>query len=64
MNYKRTMYTKPSTAAKEFGVSRQWVYELIRRGELTGTHIAGVRLVIMDDRYKAVKRVTKKRRKG
>jgi hypothetical protein len=57
------MYTKPSLAAKDFGLSRQRIYQLLRDGLLTGAEIAGVRLIIMDDRYKARKRETKRRKR-
>jgi predicted site-specific integrase-resolvase len=50
------MYLKPTDAAKELGVSRQWVYHLIDRGSLNTTEIAGIRLIVQDGQFHAVKR--------
>lgn len=43
-------------AARHLKMSRQWLYELIDRGDLTTAQVGGVRFVLDDDRFKAIKR--------
>lgn len=50
------MYLNPQQAADALKMSRQWLYELIRRGEVATTEIAGRRVVIEDAQFKAIQR--------
>ena len=48
------MYMQITEAAGRLNMSRQWLYELIRRREVSVTEIAGRRVVIEDDRFRAI----------
>ena len=48
------MYLNPKQAADALRMSRQWLYQLINRGEIGTTEIAGRRFVIEDERFKAI----------
>jgi excisionase family DNA binding protein len=48
------MYTI-TNAAKNLGVTRQWIYQLISKGALTTTTIGGVRFIVPDNRYRSIK---------
>ena len=50
------MYMQMQVAAKELGMSRQWLYQLITRGEIATSTVAGRRVVKNDARFKALKR--------
>ena len=50
------MYLNPKQAADALNMSRQWLYQLINRGEVGTTEIAGRRFVLEDDRFKAIQR--------
>ena len=50
------MYLQITQAAKVLKVSRQWVHELINRGEIGTSKIAGRRFVLDDDRFRALKK--------
>ena len=54
------MYLNPQQAADALKMSRQWLYQLIRRGEVTTANVAGKRLVIDDDQFKALRRARSK----
>jgi len=50
------MYLQLTKAAEILGLSRQWLYELIARGEIGVTEIAGRRVVVEDARFRALKK--------
>lgn len=50
------MYLGIQEAARRLGVSRQWLHELIKRGEIGTTEYTGRRVVIDDERFKALRR--------
>lgn len=49
-----------SSAAKLLKLSRVWVYELINRGELATSTVGGLRFVVEDERFKALRRTRAK----
>jgi len=53
------MYLQIKQAAKRLGVSRQWIHELINRGEIGTSNVAGRRFVLDDERFKALIRSRK-----
>lgn len=55
------MYLTITDAAKALHMSRQWLYNMIDRGEINTAMIAGMRLVIKDDLFKSIQ---KKRQKA
>ncbi len=50
------MYLQIGKAAKTLGMSRQWLWTLINRGEIGTADVAGRRFVLEDERFKAVRR--------
>ena len=50
------MYLNPKQAADLLNMSRQWLYELINRGEIGTTEIAGRRFVLEDERFDTMRR--------
>ena len=50
------MYLQMTRAAKLLNMSRQWLYELIKRGEIGTSEIDGRPFVLDDDRFKAIRR--------
>jgi len=50
------MFLQIKQAAKLLDVSRQWVHELINRGEIATGEVAGRRFVLQDDRFEALRR--------
>jgi predicted site-specific integrase-resolvase len=50
------MYLNPKQAAAALKMSRQWLYELINRGEIGTSEIAGRRLILEDERFKALRK--------
>lgn len=50
------MYLQITQAAKLLGVTRQWVHELINRGEIGTSKIAGRRFVLDDERFRTLRR--------
>jgi len=57
------MYLNPKQAAVLLNMSRQWLYELINRGEIGTTEIAGRRVVLDDERFKAIQRYRSKEKR-
>ena len=53
------MYMQISQAAKILNMSRQWLHELILRGEITTEEVAGRRLIVDDRLFKAIQRERK-----
>lgn len=50
------MYLQVTQAAKLLDVTRQWVHELINRGEIGTSTVAGRRFVLDDARFRALRR--------
>ena len=50
------MYLQITEAAKLLNMSRQWVHELINRGEISISVIAGRRLVLNNGQFKALRK--------
>jgi excisionase family DNA binding protein len=50
------MYLQITQAAKRLGVSRQWIHELINRGQIGTSEVAGRRFVLDDERFKLLVR--------
>lgn len=50
------MYLNPKQAAAALRMSRQWLYELIKRGEIGTTEIAGRTVILDDARFKVIQR--------
>jgi excisionase family DNA binding protein len=58
------MYLQITQAAKRLGVSRQWIHELINRGAIGTSEVAGRRFVLDDDRFKLLIRDRRKAKVG
>ncbi len=43
-------------AADALNMSRQWLWELIKRGEIGTAEVAGRRFVLDDERFKVIRR--------
>lgn len=50
------MYLQINQAAEKLGISRQWVWELIKRGQIGTSEVAGRRFVLDDERFKLLQR--------
>ena len=50
------MYIQITEAARLLHMSRQWLYQLIERGEIGTSEIAGRKVVLDDERFKALRR--------
>lgn len=50
------MYLQQKQAAAALKMSRQWVWHLIGKGELTVAEIAGRKFVVADERFQAIKK--------
>ena len=48
-------------AAAILKISRQWVWELINRGEINTSEIAGRRFVLRDKQFRAIERQRSKK---
>lgn len=55
------MYLQIGVAAKMLGMSRQWLHALIERGAVSVSTIAGRRVVVDDEQFRALKRTHHKR---
>ena len=55
------MYLSMQQAAQQLNMSRQWLWELIGRGEITVREIAGRRVVVEDGRFMAIRRKREKK---
>ena len=56
------MYLQITQAAKLLHVSRQWVHELINRGAIGTSLIAGRRFVLDDERFRSMLRERTKKK--
>lgn len=54
------MYLQTQQAADLLGVSRQWVWELVKRQELNTREVAGRPFILNDRRFKALKKKREK----
>ncbi len=59
MAYNAGMYLQVNEAATALKVSRQWVHHLVTTNKLTTATLYGKRLIVMDDRFKAVQKARK-----
>jgi len=50
------MYIQIGKAADALKMSRQWLWHLINKGAIRTGRIAGKKFVVMDDRFRAIKR--------
>jgi len=58
------MYMQQKQAAAALKMSRQWLWELINRGEITTAEIAGVKFVVDDSRFQTIKRERTRIKRG
>ena len=56
------MYVNITVAARELNMSREWLYQLIRKDEISTVEIAGRRVVVKDSRFEQLKRIRSKRK--
>ncbi len=58
------MYLNITQAGRVLNMSRQWVHELINRGAIGTSEIAGRRVVVTDERFEAIKREREKEKRA
>jgi len=50
------MYIPVKEAATALNMSRQWIHHLVTTNQLTTATLYGKRLIVMDKRFKAIKK--------
>jgi len=58
------MHMNFSQAARDMGVSRQWIHRLVKTGVLTTESIAGYKLIFVDQQFERVKEEIAARKRG